>query len=142
MTTDLAVGKHNAYCGIHPCLSSVSTSWGLAPRFIYCASDGERVKVGSSQSPERRRTQLQRQRPRPVVLHRVWPLGAMSRSRALIVEGHVHSALGRRGWTGTEWYDRPLDDVLERTPEAISEILTWWGLRKQARIVRGVGGVA
>lgn len=99
--------------------------------FVYCASDGQVLKFGSSFHPHRRLNELRRTSGRDLELLCIWPLGRIPRSSAYIAEGHVLDALGRRrSWDGSnEWFRLPLPNALATANAAIHEVLTWWRLR-------------
>lgn len=97
--------------------------------FIYCLSDGDVVKVGSSYNPSARLAALRQQTGRPLVMARAWNLGRRPRGVGFIVEGHAHAALGRHGWCGHEWYSIPLADALSRIDASIEYMRRLWAVR-------------
>jgi hypothetical protein len=99
------------------------------PQFIYCATDGERTKIGSSIDPWKRAKQLCSLMKRDVWIVHIWPLGCRPRGHGFCMEGAVHEQLGRRGWTGKEWYDRPADEVVDISSKCISDLLKSWRRR-------------
>jgi hypothetical protein len=98
----------------------------VGPQFIYCATDCDgHVKVGSSSQPEKRLYHLRRTSGRDLWLARVWPLGVWTRSSGLVMERAIHSALGSRG-RYSEWYQRPIDEVIATANDVIDYLLPIW----------------
>ena len=105
-------------------------------RFIYVAGDGgPTVKVGSTCNLRRRLYALQygsgRKRLRFL---KVWTIGRARFGSAIVIEGAVHEALGRRGWTGTEWYALPAEFVIAKADRVISRLMRVWERRWAQRL--------
>lgn len=92
----------------------------MTSAYIYCASDGERVKVGWSRGPHARVKDLRRRNP-GLALVRAWPVSG--RHDAFVLEQIIHrDTFGRKhSWDG-EWYAVPADDAVAR----IDATVTYW----------------
>lgn len=100
------------------------------PYFLYCATDGEHVKVGSTHNVAGRMSMLKAETGRRIALIRTWPLGVLPSRLAWHVEQDAHSTIGpqhRAPGRGREWYDHPIDEVIASVSAAIGrfEVRVW-----------------
>lgn len=102
-------------------------------RFIYCATDGQVAKLGSSRDPDARLIALRKSTGRDLGLAHTWCLGRMTGSSALVMERHVHGALGHTRRSDTEWYTTPVAEIVPVATAAISWLLGIWRRKAPTR---------
>lgn len=84
------------------CEKNLYRRTGIAPAYVYFVSDGQFVKIGVAQDPQKRLASLQTGNPRELEIINLIP--AKSKEDALVIEGTLHEAYCSFKKAG-EWFD-------------------------------------